>query len=385
MRTLGTKIRELAQILLCALGLSDVLFMYVQKERGVMGQFCEVIGGTFGANCEEVLTSQFSQAAGLDLTIWGILYYLSLLWISIWIRFEGPNGGRASKFFLSGISGTGFAVSLYLTYLQARVIGSWCPFCLVSAGITTLIFVLSLFGLRKNSGTPAAEETSGGTGALVLLCVILSSALAVSMLAKSSERGKSALEEMVRFVPRRTALAGGLQLGNDSAPVTVQAFLDYTCPHCRTFESTVFPKIKSGYIDPGRVKWLSKLLPHSDQGAPIFFAMAGICARDMPDSASLDRAFFNYPTNSPKTGFDALADAVLTGGLDTAVADSITRCVQTRSPELQQKVLVEVNQAFSYGLRGPPAFVIDGIAFQGTMDYRTMADLLETFLKHHGQ
>lgn len=389
---MARKILGLVLVLLCIIGLADVLFIYAQEEKGTIGQFCESLGGAFGANCEKVLTSKYAEVAGLPLTVWGILYYLSLVWMSVWARVEGS---RAARLLLAATSGAGFLVSAYLTYLQGSVLKAWCPFCLVSAADTTLITMLSIWASApvpsraeiqpQEPGGEVKTEVSSVTGILIFICVLLASGLSVALLYRTPERAQSTLEDMMRFVPRRTTPPGGLQYGMDTAPVTVQAFLDYTCQHCRTFESDVFPKIHAGYIETGRVKWINKVLPHSDQGAPIFFSMSGICGRSFPDSAAIERAFFAYPVPSPKTGFDALADALQAGGVSAGVADAVRVCVQSQTQELQQKVLIEVQQAFSYGLKGPPAFVIDGIAYQGSMDYRTLSDLLDIYLKQRGQ
>jgi len=42
-----------------------------------------------------------------------------------------------------------FAVTLWLIYLQAFVIGHFCQFCLFSAAITTLLTVISFIAWRR--------------------------------------------------------------------------------------------------------------------------------------------------------------------------------------------------------------------------------------------
>jgi protein-disulfide isomerase len=44
-------------------------------------------------------------------------------------------------------------------------------------------------------------------------------------------------------------------LGPADAPVTVDVFEDYACPHCRTFTEEVYPEIRSTYVDPGEVRY----------------------------------------------------------------------------------------------------------------------------------
>lgn len=50
-------------------------------------------------------------------------------------------------------------------------------------------------------------------------------------------------------------LEGQPTLGNESAPVTVVEFGDYSCGYCRQFELDTLPQLKENYIDTGKVKF----------------------------------------------------------------------------------------------------------------------------------
>jgi uncharacterized membrane protein len=45
---------------------------------------------------------------------------------------------------LVGLTGAAVTVSALLFWLQAAVIDAWCRFCLVSAAVTTLLFISAL-------------------------------------------------------------------------------------------------------------------------------------------------------------------------------------------------------------------------------------------------
>ncbi|MBI4178632.1 vitamin K epoxide reductase family protein [bacterium] len=395
MRTWRVAVIEAVLVILPLIGLADSLFLHVQEGRGTIGQFCEAVAGDFGSKCEDVLQSRYSEMGGVKLTIWGMLFYVSLIWIAVWARVEGdPWGGSAARATLAAVSACGFFGSMYMTYLQAVVIKAWCPFCILSAGITTLTAVLALINIRLSRPAPGPVAAAGDAprsstslvSGLILLCVLLGGGLTASLIhKKQQEPGRPALETSLPYIPRRIVQPGGLIYGYDTAPVTVQAFLDYTCPHCRTFETQTFPKIKSRFVDAGRIRWISKLLPHANRGAALFFGLAGVCARGLPEAADIDRAFFAYPIPSPKTGLDAVADAIAAAGISSVVADTVISCMRTREMEMKSQLVREVNDGLSFGLKGPPAFVIDGIAYQGALDYRTMADLLETFERQYGK
>jgi len=52
-----------------------------------------------------------------------------------------------------------------------------------------------------------------------------------------------------------------MALGPADAPVTITEFASMTCPHCAAFNATVFPKIKSEYIDPGKIRYIFREFP----------------------------------------------------------------------------------------------------------------------------
>jgi protein-disulfide isomerase len=52
-----------------------------------------------------------------------------------------------------------------------------------------------------------------------------------------------------------------MAIGSANAPVTVTEYASMTCPHCAAFDEKVFPKIKSEYIDSGKVRYIFREFP----------------------------------------------------------------------------------------------------------------------------
>jgi len=94
--------------------------------------FCE-LGGNF--DCDLVNRSEYSRlmgipVAGIGLAGYGVLFVLS------WRcrrRAESPG-------WLLATAAIGLAFALYLTYVEAYVLGAWCLLCLISLG---LIFAIT--------------------------------------------------------------------------------------------------------------------------------------------------------------------------------------------------------------------------------------------------
>ena len=52
-----------------------------------------------------------------------------------------------------------------------------------------------------------------------------------------------------------------MALGPADAAVTITEYASMTCPHCAAFNENVFPKIKSEYIDTGKMRYVFREFP----------------------------------------------------------------------------------------------------------------------------
>jgi protein-disulfide isomerase len=65
-----------------------------------------------------------------------------------------------------------------------------------------------------------------------------------------------------------------MALGPANASVTITEYASMSCPHCAAFNANVFPKIKSEYIDTGKVRYVFREFP-----LDIKAAVASVLAR----------------------------------------------------------------------------------------------------------
>jgi protein-disulfide isomerase len=52
-----------------------------------------------------------------------------------------------------------------------------------------------------------------------------------------------------------------MMLGRADAPVTVIEYGSLTCPHCAAFDQSLFPRLKTDYIDSGKIRWVFRDVP----------------------------------------------------------------------------------------------------------------------------
>jgi vitamin-K-epoxide reductase (warfarin-sensitive) len=91
-------------------------------------------------NCDIVNRSSYSTLLGIPDALIGILGYASLLALATVYR----SSRETPKVMLAGaVAGLSFA--LYLTYIEAYVLATWCILCLSSLTLIVLITALASF------------------------------------------------------------------------------------------------------------------------------------------------------------------------------------------------------------------------------------------------
>jgi uncharacterized membrane protein len=100
-----------------------------------------------GADCNTVFKSDFSTFYGIHLEIIGMFYYVLIGGFYFLLTISPILQNSVTYFILFIVSFAAFLFSLYLIFVQAVLIKSWCSWCLMSAGLTTLILISSIFGI----------------------------------------------------------------------------------------------------------------------------------------------------------------------------------------------------------------------------------------------
>jgi uncharacterized membrane protein len=136
-------------------GLLIALYSLKQHYAPLGGSACD-INATF--NCDLVNRGPYGEIAGFPVAGIGVIGYLMIGAVAIQFKkTRDPVLGKALMALLVG----GIAFSLYLTSLEAFVIGAWCLLCL---GSLSSIFGASLTGYmtirQSQPSKPPAQSKS---------------------------------------------------------------------------------------------------------------------------------------------------------------------------------------------------------------------------------
>lgn len=132
-------------MIVAALALAGIflaLYLLLYK-LGMIGALTCSVG-----SCETVNTSKWATFIGIPVAGWGVAWYFAtfvLAVVSIQDRFLDSRGISLA---LVVMTGSGLIFSAYLTYLELFVIHAICQWCVVSAILVLVMFVLTVGDLR---------------------------------------------------------------------------------------------------------------------------------------------------------------------------------------------------------------------------------------------
>jgi uncharacterized membrane protein len=141
------RLRQIA-IVLATIGLLVSIYMTVYKFTKIEAM-CIGSGG-----CSTVNGSRYSEINGIPVSILGVFGYASLLALLFLEKRRGFFQENGTLLFF-GVSLLGFLFTLYLIYVEVALIGAYCPFCLTSQAVMTIIFIISVIRLIRQ---PQLEE-----------------------------------------------------------------------------------------------------------------------------------------------------------------------------------------------------------------------------------
>ena len=126
----------LAGILFFSLvGFLDATYLTIQHYgRGILP--CYVFEG-----CDKVITSSYATIKGVPISLFGAIYYLTVL-ASLILFFDTEN--KKILRILIYLPVLGFAVSIFLLFLQIFIIKAICFYCIISLISSTALFILGL-------------------------------------------------------------------------------------------------------------------------------------------------------------------------------------------------------------------------------------------------
>ncbi len=168
-------------------------------------------------------------------------------------------------------------------------------------------------------------------------------------------------------------------LGSEKAPITIVEYSSMTCSHCARFYGDVFQPFKKKYIDTGKVRFIMREFP-LDPVASSAFALARCQPEDKYHTTigtlfeqQKNWSFVSDPAKSSKALFAISKKLGFTKqSYEACMAD--TKLTQSFT-DIRQKAKDK------FGVKGVPAFFINGEKLQGEKTLDAFDKAIEPLLK----
>jgi uncharacterized membrane protein len=134
---------RITAIILAIIGLVTSLYLLWIKISNNQALCLPGIG-----DCWSVNTSIYSEFLGIPVSIFGAGGYIAIL-VVLFAETRYKLAKFYSQYAMFGLTLLGVIVSAILTYLELAVIHAVCPFCVLSAIVMTLLFILTIVSLVK--------------------------------------------------------------------------------------------------------------------------------------------------------------------------------------------------------------------------------------------
>lgn len=131
-----------ASVIVAILGALDSIYLLALKLSGE-ASMCLGSGG-----CASVNASPYSRIGFIPVSLIGLLGYLAILGIHLLER-RSRAFAKNALLLIFGMTLSGVIFSAYLTWVEFAIIGDFCPFCVASAILITINFLIAIIRLVK--------------------------------------------------------------------------------------------------------------------------------------------------------------------------------------------------------------------------------------------
>ncbi len=189
-------------------------------------------------------------------------------------------------------------------------------------------------------------------GVITVVIVVLVALIAINAQASSSQASP---DSPYNGLTRRVTSDGAPILGSIDTPITIVEFLDFSCPHCATYQATI-DAIVAQYISSGQARLELRILAGLDPAGSPIAARAALCAGEQNAFWEMHDELFRLQT---VYGRSAFSDSHIREVAETLQLNSgeLLTCVNNDS-RYREALQSNVDLANSLDVRSTPSILI---------------------------
>ena len=167
-----------------------------------------------------------------------------------------------------------------------------------------------------------------------------------------------------------------LSIGSPDAKVTVKVFSSLTCPHCATFHTSIFNKLKKEYIDEGLVRFEHHAFPLDL--AALNAEVVVRCQTDNEKKFKLLEEIYNKQTFwAVGSDINKINDLIKKVGSDFDLTEEkMNACLENSN--VQDEILNErIEAQKKYKIESTPTIFVNEKKYSGKVDYKKFKKIIE--------
>jgi len=145
-------------------------------------------------------------------------------------------------------------------------------------------------------------------------------------------------------------------IGDPESDVVVQAFVDFTCGHCATYELEHFPTVREEYVAPDEVRyehWDFPIPVNEAWATPVASAARGVGARQGSE------AFFEFASAAFESQGSYSGEAIGSAA-EAAGADPCAAIADAQFAAYEEASMSDRSEGVSMGVEGTPTIFVNG-------------------------
>ena len=167
-----------------------------------------------------------------------------------------------------------------------------------------------------------------------------------------------------------------LSIGSPDAKITVKVFSSLTCPHCATFHTSIFSKLKKEYIDVGLVRFEHHAFPLDL--AALNAEVVVRCQTNNETKFKLLEEIYNKQTFwAVGSDINKINDLIKKVGLDFDLTEEkMNACLENSN--VQDEILNErIEAQKKYKIESTPTIFVNEKKYSGKVDYKKFKKIIE--------
>ena len=178
------------------------------------------------------------------------------------------------------------------------------------------------------------------------------------------------------FVFSAQAKSKVLSIGNPEAKVTIKVFSSLTCPHCATFHTNIYEKLKKEYIDKGLVKFEHHPFPLdlAALNAEIIIRCQNNVERKFDFLTEIYKKQKTWAIGSDINKINELIKKIgLNFDLSNEKMDMCLKNDQTQDEILEQRIEAQKK----YKIESTPTIIINEKKYSGKVDFKQFKKIID--------